>query len=753
MAGLPVQGQGLLKIVGPAGMAQMDQQQADQRAQQEMAQKKQDYTGLAGYIRGQFELFKLHRNMPNAGWSDRLLAALRAFNGVYDPEKIKAIKAFGGSEVYAKLIAKKCRGASSLLRDVYLSAEKPWGLIPPDDPEIPQEVIQAISQLVQYEIAVMMKQNQPVNMDDMRQRTNGLMEQARQAAKKQAKDKTKIAEDKVNEFLTEGGFYDALAEFLIDIPLFPFAVLKGPTVRVQPTVTWRNGQATVEMKPKLTYARISPFDIWWTPGASSYDQCNFIERTRIARHELNDCLDLPGYNVDEVKAVLREYGQGGINDQWDMTDAERAVQESRENPWLNRSGMINCLEFNGNLQGSMLIDQGIQVPDELRDYKVQSWLIGNHIIKTQISPSPRQRSPYYITSFEKVPGTPVGNGLPDILSDIQDVTNATLRALVNNVSIASGPQVTVNLDRIHPSDDGQNMYPWKRWFVTSDPLGNNTQEPISFFQPTDNSGALINVLNQFAALADDLSGIPRYLSGEGAGGAGRTSSGLSMLMQNANKIIQTVAANIDRDVIQPCIENLLDMILLTDQSGLLTGEESVKVMGVQVAVQKETQRSRQLEFLQITANPLDQGIMGIPGRAKVLRSVSKTIGMDGEEIVPTDQEIAQKMQQQEQAAANAPMQNIQAMVEKGIQAGVEAGVRRISTELTAGILAESAHMGEGPPAHVGTPPQGNMDAAAQAQGSQQGPSSTGDAGPRTNLHQQSPAGGGPATGNISGGVH
>ena len=35
----------------------------------------------------------------------------------------------------------------------------------------------------------------------------------------------------------------------------------------------------------------------------------------------------------------------------------------------------------------------------------------------------------------------------------------------------------------------------------------------------------------------------------------------------------------------------------------------------------------------------------------------------------------------------------------------EAGVKRISTELTAGVLAARAQMGEGPPAHVGTPGQ------------------------------------------------
>lgn len=753
MAALPVQGQGLLRVVSPGDLDRYDQQQAAQSAAAQKSQSQADYTGLAGYIRGQFELYKQHRNMPNAGWSDRLLAALRAFNGVYDPDKLRDVRAFGGSEVYAKLIATKARGASSMLRDVYLSPDKPWGLVPPDDPPVPDQITQAISQLIQHEVVAMMQQGMQFTGDQIQQRTQGLLEQARQAAKKKAKDQTRIAEDKINELLAEGGFYTALAEFIVDLPLFPFAVLKGPVVRVLPTVKWQGGQPSVQMVPKLCWQRISPFDLWWTPGASSTDHCDFIERSRVTRAELNDCLDLPGYNTDEVRAVLTDYGRGGINDQWDMTDAERAVQESRENPWLNRSGMINCLEFNGNVQGQMLLDYGMDqqtISDPIRDYKVQAWMIGSHVIKVQMSPSPRQRAPYYVTSFEKVPGTPIGNALPDVLSDLQDVTNATIRSLVNNMSMSSGPQVVINHDRLHSSEDGESLYPWKRWHVTSDPLGNNTQEPVSFFQPNSNASELMQVYQWLSQLADDISGIPRYLSGEGAGGAGRTASGLSMLMSNAGKIIQTVAANIDRDVIEPCIENLLDMILLTDKSGLLTGEESVRVLGVQVAVQRETQRSRQLEFLQATANPIDMQIVGVKGRAAILRSVSQTIGMDGEEIVPTEEELEAQQQQQQQAAAAAGNQAIQASVEKGVAQGVQQGVQRIASELTAGVLAARSNMPEGPPVHIGTPAQGNMaDAAAQAQGSQPGQTSTNDAGPRTNLQQKQPGQGA----NISGGVH
>lgn len=641
---LPVQG--VLRVVPPsvlnASIAAADAQRAEV-ARQEVAMSQ-----LAQYIRAQYEIMNSHRGGAS-GWNDRLLAALRAFNGEYDPAKLAAIRQFGGSEVYARIIGMKCRGASSLLRDVYLTSERSWGIGAPADPDVPPEIFQRIRQLVESEMASMQQMGAPVDAGTIRDRVNQLSEAARQAEKKQAAKRAKIAEDKIDEILNEGGFYKALAEFIVDIPLFAFACIKGPTVRIVPSVSYVNGRAVTTQKPKLFWNRVSPFDLWWTPGASDIEDASVIERTRVTRADLNDLLDLPGYNQEAVRAVLEEYGRGGLSDNWDSTDSERAVQENRENPHFNRSGLINCLEFHGNVQGSLLLEYGLGsdvVKDPLRDYMVQAWLIGRHVIKVQLSPSPRKRHPYFITSFEKVPGTPVGNGLPDILGDIGEVCNATLRSLVNNLSISSGPQVVINDDRLAPSADGENLFPWKRWHMVSDPLGNNTQVPISFFQPVSNANELLGVYRAFNDIADDVSAIPKYLSGQSPGGAGRTAAGLAMLMGNASKILQTVAANIDRDVFEPLLTQLFDMLLLTDVEGLLTGDEAIKIMGVNVAIQRETQRSRQLEFLQITANPIDMQIMGPAGRATVLRSVSQTIGLNGEKVVPSDEEVDAAMRQQ-----------------------------------------------------------------------------------------------------------
>lgn len=665
----------VLRVVGPQELTQaIDQQDRERAALADAAAKPAfDVDNLTAFIRRELDEMRRHRN-SGSGWSERLLHALRTFNGEYDSQKLNEIRQFGGSEAYARIVAMKCRGASSLLRDVYLSPDRPWGLDASDDPDIPTEIMNSIRQLVQVEMDTLAASGEQIDLDAIRDRTMQLTENARQAAKKNAEKRARIAEDKLDELLKEGGFYKALTEFITDLPLFPFAVIKGPVVRILPTVTWEGNQATVVQKPKLTWQRISPFDVWWTPGVSDIEDAAVIERTRLTRQDLNDLLDLPGYDSEAIREILDQYGRGGLVDMVDTTDSERADHESRENPNENSSGLIDCYEYTGNVQGRLLLEHGMDpdlIADPIRDYFVQAWMIGRHIIKVQLAPSPRKRHPYYITSFEKVPGTPVGNGLPDILADIQEAGNATLRSLINNLSISSGPQVVVNDDRISSDEDGETLYPWKRWHVTNDPLGNNSQRPIDFFQPNSNANELLGVYKSFVDMADELSAIPKYLSGAGTtSGAGRTASGLAMLMGNASKILQTVAANIDRDVLEPLLSSLFDMIMLTQKEPVLNGDEKVRVMGVSVAVQKETQRARQLEFLQVTANPIDAQIVGPKGRAAILRNVAQTIGMPGEQIVPTEDDL-EAMQKQSQMIAQ--MQGVPGNAGMGEQAAAAQG--------------------------------------------------------------------------------
>ena len=656
--GLSPGGRGFLRVVTPAERDQQDRDEATRRGSSRRRATEQ--ADIASFIRQQWMVFRNHRNLGANPLNMRLLRAQRMFEGKYDPEKLAQIQQFGGSEVYARLVAGKSRGATSLLRDVYLGPQRAWDIEPQPDPPIPPEIRQSIMQLVQSEAQNNATSGQPIEQDQVRMRITSLLHAAQQAARRNAIDQAQSAADKMDDILNDGGFYEAFGEFLLDLPLFPYAVIKGPIVRIVPKLVWQGSTPAFVNKPQMFWERVNPFQIYWSPGASSLANADVIERHRYTRKDLNDLIGLPGYNEAAVRGALEDYANG-LREWLDAPDPEQAINEGREDPNLNRSQFIEGIEYHGMMQGRFLLEQGVarkQIPDfdADRDYLVQSWVVGAHTLKTQINPSPRQRHPYYVTSFEKVPGTVAGHALPDILEDVQEVANAAYRSLVNNLAISSGPQVIINDEMIAPTEHGDELVPWKRWHTMGDPLGNQ-REPISFFQPQSNAQELLLVISNMQTMADEASGIPRYMTGESlSGGAGRTASGLGMLMNNAEKVAQIVAANIDTDVLEPCLQQLYDLIMLTDTSGMLTGQEEIRVKGSEAEIQRATAQQKRLQFLQITANPIDGPIIGEIGRARVLRAIAQDLDLP-DDVVPDDQTLQSQIDAQKQLqAASAALQ-------------------------------------------------------------------------------------------------
>lgn len=658
--------QGFLKIVSEDSLQESEADEVRAAEEDREAALNAEVTSeLAHYVRTRYWEFRRHRT--SRAITRRMLDAQMAYNGQYSAQKLQEIQKFGGSDVYARLTAIKCRGATAVLRDVYLTGGRPWAISPTPAPEVPDDIKAQIDTLLSSEVQYLMQNGQEPDPKAVEERRRQLAQAADDAARKEARERSKVATRYMEDRLVEGGFYKALHEFLIDLPVFPFAVIKGPVFMNERTLTWEDGCPSMVEEAKMFWRRVSPFDIFWTPGASSIEEADVIERIKLRRSDLQALIGLPGYDDEAIKQALSDY-TNGLYDNLDDMDSERAWLEDKESPSLNRSGLIDSLEFQGEVPGAYLKTWNngkalseVEKFDEAFDYNVMAWVVGRHCIKAKIAPNPRLRHNYFATSFEKVSGAFVGRGLPEILEDSQHVANAAFRSLVNNMGMASGPQVAINEDRMSPTMNVDSMYPWKRWRFQSDPMG-SSEKPIDFFQPNSNASELMGVFEKMMMLSDEVSGIPRYMTGnQNVTGAAATASGLSQLMNNASKVMQQVASQVDTEIIDPILQSLYEMVLLTDEEGLSWGDLAIRAQGVTMAQSRDADRQRQLEFLQLTANPVDQGLVGPRGRAIILRELADNLGLDGESIVPSEEELRQQemqarnqqqMQaQQEQAAA------------------------------------------------------------------------------------------------------
>jgi hypothetical protein len=572
-----------------------------------------------------------------------MLSAVRSRRGEYDPDKLTKIKSGGGSEIYMMLFATKARQAKALLTDVFIGSgtEKPWSLTPTPNPELPPEdvsqIVKGVAQMVyQAEMA-----GAAMSVDAIRQ----VMQDARDRAESQmgelARQEAARAERSIEDVLVEGSWSEALDEFLDDLTTFKTAFLKGPVVRNVPVLTWAPGEGgrskpIVVTKPKRQWERVDPFRMYPAPWAKSVNDAFLIERHQLERGELSALIGVEGYNEENIRAVLAAYGTGGLRE-WLQIDAEKATAEGRDTAPLSLMGsdLIDALQYWGSVSGKMLRQWGMdesQVPDEAKEYQVEAWLVGSWVIKAVVNPDPLGRRPYYADGFSRVPGAFWHNCLFDLVRDCQDMCNSAARALANNLGIASGPQVDVNVQRLAQGETITSMYPWKIWQTTSDPMG-STAKAINFFQPDSHAQELMAVYEKFSMMADEYSGIPRYMTGtEGTPGAGRTASGLSMMIGNASKITKQLISSIDMRVIGPSVEREYEHQIQFNAD--MRGDLNIVARGAMSLTAKEAAQVRRTEFLARTANPIDLQIMGVEGRAAVLRQVAKSLDMDTDSVVP-----------------------------------------------------------------------------------------------------------------------
>jgi hypothetical protein len=615
------QGRGLLRVVGN------DELDAAEKRSRDLADIEPEVaTQLANYVRQRFEKAVRHRRVIAV--DDELIRDMRAYNGQYDPGVLQAIQAMGGSTTYSRLMTMKCRGATALLRNVYMNSDRPWTLAPSADPVIPESLEMNIAGLVHEEVLKENAKGNIVAQDLIIKRLEELYNATQLSQREKAAEEAKKAQLKVDKILEVGMFYNALTDFLADLPVYKYAVIKGPVSRRKTELKWERGKRKLVAHESIEFQweRVSPWDIWFSPGATNIRNTEVFERQRMSVNDLYNLIGLPGYREDDIRAIIQAYEGRGFKEWIQIFDYERAQMEGRNN--VLDDSFINAIEFHGFILGRYLMEYNVPgVDDPLKPYFVTAWMVDKRIFKVMLNPSPRLRVPYYVTSFDKQPGSLFGNGIPALANDITDVINATLRALVNNIAISSGPQVVYHEELLSPSQD-DSLYPWKRWKVLSDP-SNPQAKPVEFFQPQSNAQELMGIIDKFSVMLDDVSTIPRYLTGNGAaGGAGRTASGLSMLINNANKTLQNVADNIDNDIFQPLLEMLYDFIMLTDTTGMLRGDETIVVEGVRQAAKQEQDLTKQLQFLQLINNPAYQGLMGPDETARVLQQIADNIGME-----------------------------------------------------------------------------------------------------------------------------
>ncbi len=584
-----------------------------------------------------------------------MLKAMRQRQQQYEIEVRQAILENGGSNLYWGLTDTKCRAAESWFVDVLMPAgEDPFGIEPTPIPELSPDLTNQIEQEAMQ--AVMMAQMQMEEMTGMpmdpevMQATMGLVQdqlwmETHKVLDEESETRAENMQKLIHDQFVEGGFREALRDCIKDMVTFPAAVMKGPFFIRKKEKTWVPSDdgyvPKVQEKIVMCFKRVSPFDIYPEGDAEDTQDGDLFERMRFSRRQMRQFMGVKGFNDEAIEEALKEYGEGGLRE-WSTVDQDRNDLENRMSTSLFDSNKIEVLSYWGDMPGYMLKewmtgDKG-QMEDH-EEYAVNVWFCGNHILKAVVNPHKLGYRPIHKACYEEIPGAFWGRSVPQLLEHIQGAANSLMRAVINNAAMSSGPLYEVDKDRL-PYDDG-NLHPWKRFESTAQQM--KESPAVKFHNVPNVIRDMLLAFDAFSRGADEQSGIPAYAHGDPkVGGAGDTSSGLSMLMNASAKILRTAILNFDLGIIKNVVEQTFDYNMLFYPDDSVKGDMKIIPRGSTALLIKEQMAQRQSEFLAQTANEMDFMLMGPAGRGELLRGQAKNLGLEPDKIVP--QQNPQQMQ-------------------------------------------------------------------------------------------------------------
>lgn len=411
----------------------------------------------------------------------------------------------------------------------------------------------------------------------------------------------------VNDKLSKSGFESAFDDFLQNFIVYPTGFMKGPVMMFSKVKSWNGNsmQVTDEMQRKVY--TVSPFDIFPSPHARDLNTCEYvIERARYSSNDLLNMIGMPGFDSDGIAEVFEEHDSYIIPYTVGNSDARPDADDETDDPVSDDRGFYDVLIFNGKIRGADLVEYGIEVEDERRWYESELWVVDEIVIKAVLNPDELERRPYYAASMYLRPGELWGRSVVEVVRDAQLQCTAAGRALVRNMGFSSGPMGEVESQRVMGDDDPTEVYPLMMKPVKAGPNGNPAYR---WHNVPSLATELLAVYDKFTQIAYQLVGIPQVAFGnmQGMSTVGRTSGGISMVMNQASKPVKKAMRRVEGSVIEPMIQRFVDFELMYNSDDTIKGDVNVSATGIRGLQEQEKQEGR-LEWALQSLAPFAKGV-------------------------------------------------------------------------------------------------------------------------------------------------
>ena len=472
----------------------------------------------------------------------------------------------------------------------------------------------------------------------------------------------KKMQKKIHDQLEESGATKNLRSSAFEMALFGTGIMKGPFATDKEYPNWNeSGEYDPMFKTVPQVEHVSVWSFYPDPDANNMEEAQFvIQRHKMSRSQLRNLKKRPYFR----SAVIDECIHLGEN--YDKKYWEDDLSDYAPEHGIDR---FEVLEYWGMCDTEMLEDNGVSIPDELKDFdelQANIWICNGKLIRMVLNPFKPAKIPYVAAPYELNPYSFFGVGIAENMDDTQTLMNGFMRMAVDNAVLSGNLIVEVDETNLVPGQD-LSLYPGK---VFRRQGGAPGQAIFGTKFPNVSSENMM-LFDKARQLADESTGMPSFAHGQtGVSGVGRTASGISMLMGAASGSIKTVIKNVDDYLLRPLGEGFFRFNMQFDFDPEIKGDLEVKARGTESLMANEVRSQRLMQFLGIASNP---ALAPFAKFQYIISEIAKSLDLDPDKVTNNMSEAALQAELMKQFQAPAPEQQPMAGVDAQDPTGAGGG--------------------------------------------------------------------------------
>jgi len=431
----------------------------------------------------------------------------------------------------------------------------------------------------------------------------------------------KNMEKKIMDQLQESGANKQLRSTVFEMALFGTGVMKGPFAVDKEYPNWDDeGNYSPIFKTIASTSHVSVWNFFPDPDAANMDEAQFvIERHKMSRTQLRALKKRPYFRDNVIDEVIAE-GENYDKKYWEDDLSDYAADYGVDR--------FEVLEYWGNCDVQMLLDNNVDIPKELEDQdelQTNIWICNGKLLRMVLNPFKPSTIPYMAAPYELNPYSFFGVGIAENMDDTQTLMNGFMRMAVDNAVLSGNLLIEVDETNLVPGQD-LSVYPGKVFRRQGGAPG----QAIFGTKFPNVSGENLQLFDKARQLADESTGMPSFAHGQtGVSGVGRTASGISMLMNAASGSIKTVVKNIDDYLLRPLGEGLFRFNMQFNFDKNIKGDLEVVARGTESLMANEVRSQRLMSFLQTASNP---ALAPFAKFNYIIREIAKSMDLDPDKV-------------------------------------------------------------------------------------------------------------------------